>query len=193
MLDWIWASCWERIGVRRDRCADSDTWSTAAQQVNTPAARNQPATSWSHSTGLCNKGRKHCGTSMKLCWCWHVEMNVSNNGTENRGYRGNHSSRALRVSSGVLVSFLVHPSLFEIRWTWVSTPTHTNTHNINTAQLKKWKYVKLYIFTWQNPAWKSIQITNLGSLTKDLLTKVFKNVRCCWLLLGSCKCVLASL
>lgn len=50
------------------------------------------------------------------------EANVSN-ATENRGYRGNHSSSALRVSSGVFVSFAVQPSLFEIRWTWVSTPT----------------------------------------------------------------------
>lgn len=172
MLDWIWASCWERIGVRRDRCADSDTWSTAAQQVNTPAARNQPATSWSHSTGLCNKGRKH--TSMKLCWCWHVEMNVSNNGTENRGYRGNHSSRALRVSSGVLVSFLVHPSLFEIRWTWVSTPTHTHKHTqYKYSTTKKMKVCQTLHFYLTKPCLKVYTDYKSGQFNERFVNKSF--------------------
>ena len=34
---------------------------------------------------------------------------------------GSQDSKAIRVSSGVFV-FLAHPSRFEIRWTWVSTP-----------------------------------------------------------------------
>ena len=39
-----------------------------------------------------------------------------------RSYRGSHSSRALRVSSGLCVVFLTQRSLLAIRWTCVSTP-----------------------------------------------------------------------
>lgn len=42
--------------------------------------------------------------------------------SESRRYLGNHSSRALRVSSGFLVGFLSQPSLLEMRCTCVSTP-----------------------------------------------------------------------
>lgn len=38
-----------------------------------------------------------------------------------RAHLGSHSSRATRVSSGFLVSFFTHLSLFEILCTWVST------------------------------------------------------------------------
>lgn len=69
-LGWIWASCWETIGGRRDRCTDWHTRSTAEQQVNTPAARSQPTTSWSHSTDLCEKRQDR----LKRCFSEIVVM-----------------------------------------------------------------------------------------------------------------------
>ncbi len=68
--DWTWVSCWETSGGRRDRCADWDTRSTAEQQVNTPAARSQPATSWSHSTDLCERRKDR----FKRCFSETVVM-----------------------------------------------------------------------------------------------------------------------
>lgn len=55
-------------------------------------------------------------------------------------YLGNHSSRALRVSSGFLVGFLSQPSLLEIRCTCVSTPKKKYQHYKLAHESTNWHF-----------------------------------------------------
>ena len=98
-------------------------------------------------------------------------------------YNGSQSSSAIRVSSGLDVGFLTHPSLFTILWTCVSTPIPLITSHalfitkwaiLGPTPVSKYTYNTYYIvlnYEKINHRFASVQQQNTHQLCVHLSTK----------------------